>query len=37
MDKDELREAYYRLFKDGTEDEFEAIYKVIIANSEKYL
>lgn len=29
MDKTELREAYFKLFKDGTEEEFEHYYSII--------
>lgn len=36
MNKTELREAYFKLFKDGTEEEFELYYK-IITSKEKHL
>jgi hypothetical protein len=29
MSKSELREAYFKLFKDGTEEEFELYYNII--------
>ena len=33
--KSELREAYFKLFKDGTEEEFEHYYKIISKTSNQ--
>lgn len=35
MSKSELREAYFKLFKDGTEEEFEHYYNIIVSQTNK--